>query len=62
MLKAFQSKEILGIREDPRLTEQQFGNFQNIEDIRRCKEERERYGRFYYRFPEVRVGLVVPDA
>lgn len=30
---------------------QAFGNFQNQDDVRYSKEERKRFGRFYYRFP-----------
>jgi broad specificity phosphatase PhoE len=37
--------------EDSRLREQDFGNYQNPEVIRRAKEERWRFGAFYYRFP-----------
>jgi broad specificity phosphatase PhoE len=37
--------------EDSRLREQDFGNYQNPEVIKRAKEERHRFGAFYYRFP-----------
>jgi broad specificity phosphatase PhoE len=37
--------------EDPRIREQDFGNFQNIEDMKRAKRERHKFGVFYYRFP-----------
>lgn len=37
--------------EDSRLREQDFGNYQNPEVIKRAKEERQRFGAFYYRFP-----------
>ncbi len=40
-------------REEPRLREQDFGNFQNIEKIIRCRQERKLFGSFYYRFPQV---------
>lgn len=50
---------ILGTREDPRLVEQQFGNFQNVEEVRRAKEERREFGRFFYRFPSGEAGLDV---
>lgn len=37
--------------EDPRLREQDFGNFQNIEEVEKAKKERGRFGPFYYRMP-----------
>lgn len=40
-------------REEPRLREQDFGNFQNLEKINRCRQERRLFGAFYYRFPQV---------
>ncbi|TVU04316.1 hypothetical protein EJB05_50108, partial [Eragrostis curvula] len=42
---------IAGVREEPRLREQDFGNFQDREKMRVEKETRLRYGRFFYRFP-----------
>ncbi|CAM9728328.1 unnamed protein product, partial [Chrysoparadoxa australica] len=59
MVEAFTSNEIIGVREEPRLTEQQFGNFQNLQTIQSSKAERARFGRFYYRFPEGESGLDV---
>jgi broad specificity phosphatase PhoE len=41
------------------LTEQQFGNFQNLEAVTAAKLERIQYGRFYYRFPLGESGLDV---
>ena len=37
--------------EDPRIREQDFGNYQNTVTIKKCKRERHRFGTFYYRFP-----------
>ncbi|GMH48420.1 hypothetical protein TrRE_jg11427 [Triparma retinervis] len=51
--------QTVGVREEPRLTEQQFGNFQNVDSIRSQKSMRHNYGRFYYRFPEGESGLDV---
>ena len=48
----------LGVREEPRIAEQQFGNFQNVEEVLAAKEERGRFGRFWYRFPSGESGLV----
>ncbi|CAM9141485.1 unnamed protein product, partial [Phaeothamnion confervicola] len=59
MVEAFDTNYIVGVREEPRLTEQQFGNFQNLATIRDSKQERARFGRFYYRFPEGESGLDV---
>jgi broad specificity phosphatase PhoE len=50
---------IIGIREEPRICEQQFGNFQNLEQVRRAKEERHKFGHFFYRFPNGESGLDV---
>ncbi|KAK8454621.1 hypothetical protein SEVIR_4G006200v4 [Setaria viridis] len=48
---AFERHRIAGVREEPRLREQDFGNFQDREQMRVEKELRLRYGRFFYRFP-----------
>ena len=37
--------------EDPRIREQDFGNYQNQETINKAKRERYKFGVFYYRFP-----------
>ena len=55
----FSEKQITGVREEPRLSEQQFGNFQDVDTVRRAKSERIKYGRFYYRFPLGESGLDV---
>ncbi|XP_052210652.1 phosphoglycerate mutase-like protein AT74 [Diospyros lotus] len=49
--KAFGRTRIAGVREEPRLREQDFGNFQDREKMRREKAIRQLYGRFFYRFP-----------
>lgn len=41
----------LSWHEDPRIREQDFGNYQDPETIRKCKSERHKFGSFYYRFP-----------
>ncbi|XP_024378235.1 phosphoglycerate mutase-like protein AT74H isoform X2 [Physcomitrium patens] len=48
---AFDRERIAGVREEPRLREQDFGNFQDRERMRVEKAIRLRYGRFFYRFP-----------
>uniref|UniRef100_M4BWY9 Uncharacterized protein n=1 Tax=Hyaloperonospora arabidopsidis (strain Emoy2) TaxID=559515 RepID=M4BWY9_HYAAE len=37
--------------EEPRIREQDFGNFQDPLKIRECKAQRRRFGSFFYRFP-----------
>ncbi|MQL86448.1 hypothetical protein Taro_018989 [Colocasia esculenta] len=49
--RAFKHDRIAGVREEPRLREQDFGNFQDRERMRIEKAIRLRYGRFFYRFP-----------
>jgi len=51
--------EIIGMREEPRLAEQQFGNFQNPHKVRTAKSERQTFGRFFFRFPDGESGLDV---
>ncbi|KAL1204647.1 Phosphoglycerate mutase-like protein AT74H [Cardamine amara subsp. amara] len=50
--KAFSRRRVIGVREECRIREQDFGNFQVEERMRIVKETRERFGRFFYRFPE----------
>ncbi|ONK78557.1 uncharacterized protein A4U43_C02F20080 [Asparagus officinalis] len=50
--RAFGRKRIIGVREECRIREQDFGNFQVEERMRAVKETRERFGRFFFRFPE----------
>ena len=52
-------EKIYGIREEPRIAEQQFGNFQNVQQIQTCKQERKIFGRFFYRFPNGEAGFDV---
>ncbi|KAM7491429.1 hypothetical protein LguiA_034350 [Lonicera macranthoides] len=49
--KAFEYERIAGVREEPRLREQDFGNFQDREQMKMQKALRVQYGRFFYRFP-----------
>ncbi|ETW08718.1 hypothetical protein H310_01243 [Aphanomyces invadans] len=37
--------------EEPRIREQDFGNFQDPDQIRQCKLQRRKFGGFFYRFP-----------
>lgn len=51
--------KIIGMREEPRVAEQQFGNFQNPHKVRTAKSERRTFGRFFFRFPDGESGLDV---
>jgi len=59
--KAFEGDRILGVREEPQLREQDFGNFQDFEKKQAEKQERHRFGRFFYRFPNGESGADVYD-
>lgn len=50
--RSFPRKKVIGVREECRIREQDFGNFQITERMKIIKETRERFGRFFYRFPE----------
>ncbi|CAH9076238.1 unnamed protein product [Cuscuta epithymum] len=50
--RAFPRKRVIGVREECRIREQDFGNFQVTERMKVIKETREKFGRFFYRFPE----------
>ncbi|KAL3537998.1 hypothetical protein ACH5RR_001364 [Cinchona calisaya] len=50
--RAFPRRRIIGVREECRIREQDFGNFQVAERMKAIKETREKFGRFFYRFPE----------
>lgn len=52
MGRAFPRKKVIGAREECRIREQDFGNFQVAERMKVIKETRQRFGRFFYRFPE----------
>jgi broad specificity phosphatase PhoE len=59
IMPALDDNLLINLREDPRLTEQQFGNFQSRTEMNTCKQERDKFGRFYYRFPQGESGLDV---
>ncbi|XP_010550965.1 PREDICTED: phosphoglycerate mutase-like protein AT74 [Tarenaya hassleriana] len=50
--RSFSRRRVIGVREECRIREQDFGNFQVQERMRATKMARERFGRFFYRFPE----------
>lgn len=49
------------IREDARIREQDWGNFQDPKQMEQIKEERRLFGAFYYRFPNGESGSDVYD-
>ena len=57
MIETWNKDQIIGVRDEPRLSEQQYGNFQSNQQ--KYKEERKRFGRFFYRFPNGESGLDV---
>ncbi|TYH91683.1 hypothetical protein ES332_A13G131100v1 [Gossypium tomentosum] len=59
--KSFSKKRVIGVREECRIREQDFGNFQVEERMKATKETREKFGRFFYRFPEVESAADVFD-
>ncbi len=59
LLPYFDESEILAVQEEPRISEQQIGNFQNVQQVLNAKDERSKFGRFYYRFPSGEAGLDV---
>lgn len=50
--RAFPKERIIGAREECRIREQDFGNFQVEERMKVIKETRQRFGRFFFRFPD----------
>ncbi|MFF9545459.1 histidine phosphatase family protein [Streptomyces sp. SID4934] len=53
--------QVVRIREEPRLREQDWGNWQDREDVRRQKAYRDAYGHFFYRFAQGESGADVYD-
>ncbi|MGW8850175.1 histidine phosphatase family protein [Streptomyces xiamenensis] len=52
---------LVRVREEPRLREQDWGNWQDREDVRRQKRARDAYGHFFYRFAQGESGADVYD-
>lgn len=50
-----------GLHEEPRLREQDFGNFQDVEAMVIAEKDHDRFGRFYYRFANGESGADVFD-
>ena len=61
LISQFPRANVLGVREEPQLREQDFGNFQDLKAKALEKAERNAYGRFFYRFPNGESGSDVFD-
>ena len=53
--------DLIRVREEPRLREQDWGNWQDREDVRLQKAYRDAYGHFFYRFAQGESGADVYD-
>src|SRR6476619_391624 len=61
-LRAFHlDPELIRVREQPRLREQDWGNWQDRDDVRLQKAYRDAYGHFFYRFAQGESGADVYD-
>jgi broad specificity phosphatase PhoE len=61
VLLSIREEQIINVREDPRLREQDTGNLQNAMEMGRIWKERDEFGRFFYRFPNGENGADVCD-
>ena len=61
LIEAFKDDEVTGLRSAVQLREQDFGNFQTPSKINADMEERNRFGRFWFRFPNGESGSDVYD-
>ncbi|MGQ4414364.1 histidine phosphatase family protein [Streptomyces sp. SAS_269] len=61
-LRAFHlDPDLIRVREEPRLREQDWGNWQDRDDVRLQKAYRDAYGHFFFRFPQGESGADVYD-
>lgn len=61
LLQAFRDDEVVGVRQAVQLREQDFGNFQDPTKIKADLNERQLFGRFWFRFPGGESGADVYD-
>lgn len=59
--KGLEPSQIYFEREDPRIREQEWGNFQKPDEIERIDKERDKFGTFFYRLPDGESGADVYD-
>ncbi|MFS7955993.1 putative phosphoglycerate/bisphosphoglycerate mutase, active, histidine phosphatase superfamily [Helianthus anomalus] len=50
--RSFPRKCVIGVKEKCRIREPDFGNFHITEEMKVIKDVRQRFGRFFYRFPK----------
>jgi broad specificity phosphatase PhoE len=60
-LETIHPKAISITKEDPRLREQEWGNFQEDHIAKKIQDERRRFGTFFYRMPDGESGADVYD-
>lgn len=58
---SFPKRRVMGVKEEYRLRELNFGNYHDPASIGKIKKERVTYGRFYYRVPGGETGAEVYD-
>ncbi|KAL6765787.1 histidine phosphatase superfamily [Haematococcus lacustris] len=61
LLDAFTEQQVVGVRQAVQLREQDFGNFQEPTKISQDLNDRNKFGRFYFRFPNGESGADVYD-
>nr|CAJ2479931.1 unnamed protein product [Leishmania braziliensis] len=61
VLNSGTSNNIIGVREDVRLRDGDIGRYTSVDELMHHLVERERYGRFFYRFPFGESGADVCD-
>lgn len=61
LMSQIPSAQLDRTREDPRIREQEWGNYQNFADINRIDKERKEFGIFFYRLPMGESGADVYD-
>ena len=59
--QSFPEEKVLKVREDPRIREQEWGNFQDLATRETTVSERQKIGRFFYRFKDGESGADVYD-
>lgn len=60
-MEAFDPDQVVGADEDPRVREQDWGNYQDASQMRKVRDERSTFGSFYYRCPNGESGSDVYD-
>ncbi|XP_006361883.1 phosphoglycerate mutase-like protein AT74 isoform X1 [Solanum tuberosum] len=58
---SFPTRRVMGVKEEPRLRDLNFGNYHDPASIGKIQKERFTYGRFYYRVPGGETGAEVYD-